>query len=669
MGIHKFYSHFIKTKYAAATNVNILKNNSIYGLYIDLNGLLHRCKFITYGGDGHDLDSDLMDLFRENNLNIDKNTKQRALVVKNKTEKELLDTYESVFSTLLLNLVNAYSPIAELGLYVDGKVPMAKIQQQRRRREKSSLDRAKNLKYNPFDGALISPGTPFMYWVDEMIKRWINRHINHEFVPAKIIYSNHLVPGEGEHKIMDHLRDINETKEGAFNHTYIVVGLDADLVILSLMQKLEGIVLVRENSEDILQIDALKSMLINDLGTEWAPYDFCVMMSLLGNDFLPEKLGTSKVKELEVFFDIYKLLVKDNLTYSLTMTPNPRSNELKMNWEEMTLFMEHVQAYEEYVKYLEMAKRVNVERALVRKSIVKVNEEYAFSFEKYRVLWYNHIFKNRGLKNLSQYMFYQEDKNSVDEIKEDIQDMSYKYLEGIEWNLLYYMKGHYGVSQKWFYPYHHPPLYTDMYNYLSKKNANLDFKVKYNKEEDTFTVLHQLVSIIPKTSVPLAFPVQMHKVPDQLDYVDMFPSSILFDDEGIYIDTFRGKKDEYQIVPLMPMIEPLRVEQLIGSVLKDFTARELIIFCEQKEKVYNTINARAGRMLVTKVSNKEQKKEREDKEEKKSKNKSVSKSKAKSKSIKDDEKSEISENIKKSNKKGHVFEMFDFNSAPMLVMK
>lgn len=603
MGIHDFYKPFIVKKYAIATNTNILKKLPVYGLYIDLNGLLHNCKFITYGGDGRDLDESTMDLFHENKIFIDRNSKQRALVVKNKSEKELLDTFEAVFSTLLLNIINAHNPTTELGMYVDGKVPVPKIQQQRRRREKAAMERSANLKYNPFDGNLISPSTPFMYWVDEMIKRWISRHIDHEFVPPRIIYSSHLTPGEGEHKIADHFRALYKGRQGALNHNYILIGLDSDLIILSLMQKLQGIILVRENSDDIIDIDILKDEIRKELGTEWAEIDFGVMMSLLGNDFLPERLGVSKVVDLEAFYNIYKTLVKADPLFSLT-----RRDPITINLPNMQLFMQQLEAYEKYIKYRQIAKVTNVDRALVRKALIKTVEGIGFSFDKYRELWYEHVFHYIGVDNnrqLTKYGFYGPYIN-MDELEPDIEDMSYEYIKGIEWVLAYYAYGHYGVAQDWFYPYHYPPLYTDMYKAI--KDKTLAFDIKYDANKDKFTTLHQLLAIIPKSSIPIALPLQLHNVPNKIEYVDMFPSSVVTDDEGIFIDTKRGNLKSYQVVVLAPMVDPIRIEEVVEAYIKDFTYRELAIYCEESEKTYES----AGRLMKVLKTKEEKRREYSD---------------------------------------------------------
>jgi len=673
MGIHDFYNSFVRKKYVKATaDQSISGKNAtraVFGLYLDINGLLYRCKFITYGGDGKDLEPELIELFKDNGLQIDSSMKQRALKAAHQSEKELLETYEKVFSTILISIINAYSPLYELGLYVDGLVPAAKNQQQRRRREKSAMDRAKNLKFNIFDGSQISPGTPFMFWLDEMIKRWIDRNINKNFVPATIIYSNHLVPGEGEHKIMDHFRNIyteqeKEGKEGKGTHnerTYIVYGLDSDLVLLTAMQNLEGIILVRESNNDVLDINTFKEELIIDLKTEWAPRDFCVMMNFLGNDFLPDKLGVIKVNELDIFFEIYKSLVKKDPEFKLS------TEKGHLVWENLEKFLAQLNGYEKLKKYRDMSKKDHNTQSLIFQSIIDVNKEKKFSFDIYRKKWYEHVFKSKGDPSLAEkYMFHGdiiEDKKGKLTVEEDISSMCYDYLEGVEWILRYYLKGHHHVSQTWYYPHYYPPLFSDMYEYV-KNNDEVKFNVRY-KDIGGYTVLHQLFAILPKSSTELALPKQLlpliRGTANNIKYIDMFPDVVETDDQGIFINTKAGSFKKHQVIVLAPFIERRRVQEAIASVIKDFTYSELMIYVEQKEKLYRT---KAQAKIEKKIKKLEEKiKVKEKREEKKEDKKKWDKD-----NDVQSNKIPYKKQTKKEYKGGkHIFEVFRFNEAEALM--
>ena len=63
------------------------------------------------------------------------------------------------------------------------------------------------------------------------------------FNNIEVVFSSHSVPGEGEHKILSYIKkNCNDT-----NDTNIVVyGLDADLIMLSLVSNINNVYLMRE---------------------------------------------------------------------------------------------------------------------------------------------------------------------------------------------------------------------------------------------------------------------------------------------------------------------------------------------------------------------------------------------------------------------------------------
>ncbi len=108
-------------------------------------------------------------------------------------------------------------------------------------------------------------------------------------------------PGEGEHKVMAKLR-----ARPADTNPVLIYGLDADLILLTLLNAKSPAYLVREDSsfgnvilnqfgeEDLsyLSIDVLKQTLPTDVCIP----EYVAAMSLLGNDFLPHSL-TIKIKD------------------------------------------------------------------------------------------------------------------------------------------------------------------------------------------------------------------------------------------------------------------------------------------------------------------------------------------------------------------------------------
>ncbi len=66
----------------------------------------------------------------------------------------------------------------------------------------------------------------------------------------KVIFSGGNVPGEGEHKILDHIRAWKTSEDFDINDVHCIYGNDSDLVMLSLLMHLPNFFLLREQLGD-----------------------------------------------------------------------------------------------------------------------------------------------------------------------------------------------------------------------------------------------------------------------------------------------------------------------------------------------------------------------------------------------------------------------------------
>ena len=165
----------------------------------------------------------------------------------------------------LNNIVNLVKPGKLLYIAIDGVAPAAKMKQQRARRYKSILDKELKAKLErqyhsadqmessddnepvvageayQHDFNMISPGTQFMFDLNQYLLVKLREQRANGNWPFRVIFSDANVVGEGEHKILDHIRQETTDKDNI-----IIYGLDSDLIFLSLCNYRPGIALFRE---------------------------------------------------------------------------------------------------------------------------------------------------------------------------------------------------------------------------------------------------------------------------------------------------------------------------------------------------------------------------------------------------------------------------------------
>ncbi|ETN99579.1 ribonuclease related family member [Reticulomyxa filosa] len=159
----------------------------------------------------------------------------------------------------ILYLVSLIKPKRLLYLAVDGVAPTAKQNQQRKRRflaARKRLEEAEQRKeqgrrgLERFDSNNITPGTEFMEELNKELRIFITKQISENglWKSLTVIYSDHLSPGEGEHKIMSYIRHMKMQPETEFDHNtrHCIYGLDADLIILGLVSHELHFTLLRE---------------------------------------------------------------------------------------------------------------------------------------------------------------------------------------------------------------------------------------------------------------------------------------------------------------------------------------------------------------------------------------------------------------------------------------
>lgn len=501
----------------------------------------------------------------------------------------------------IVQLVNIIHPIDVLLIEFDGPIPMGKIDQQKLRRYRTAVDRPADM---PFDSNCITPGTQFMFNLCEFLRDAFDDTEFYLSLAVKdVIFSSHLVPGEGEHKIFDYFRSGKiagaGTEKNGFN---VIYGMDADLILISLLSDMKRIMIARDSiqvhvndlkgnivlCQDItardnpndIHIDELRNAIIYDLnaeerdeaGRKLAISDFSVMISLLGNDFIPHPPATKNMSTFIFYLiQIYRQL-------GSTITYYQENGDLAINWATMYTLISGVQKFEgELLKSnaeQEIVKREKKIMAFPSRMLDVALSNGEYNEVLFRSAWYTNEF---SYPPAPRHMGVDTTSNAS-----RISSMCYQFMRGIAWVLRYYTKGQNSVTWMWSYPFYHSPLFYDLVFFLngissaSAEEITKMMDVSPAPGEERFTPIHQLLAVIPPRSVNLLPPelVQFYMPGSPLK--DLVPESIIIELDGI-----DSPKYAYNGLPIVPKPDYVRIMDAVFNM--GFNAKRWTIWNPEED--------------------------------------------------------------------------------------
>lgn len=482
MGIPSYFSHIVK-QHRDIVKKYVRNQFKIHNLYMDSNSIIY-------------------DAVRE----IDEN-------------QHTNDTsFESALIRLvcqkLVELIRLLAPQNRVYIAFDGVAPVAKLEQQRNRRYKTSfqtrflssvdiipsVDQPKR----SWNTAAITPGTQFMKKLgEEVVKRFSNPR---EFGLGKLVVSTSGQVGEGEHKIFDYVRK-NPTYHGTT--TTVIYGLDADLIMLTLnhIHIAPDMFLYREtphfirsidrtlspNESYLLDIPLFGKVLAKDLNDNHEPdtiqkrnrvFDYIFLCFFLGNDFLPHFPSLNiRTTGIERLLSAYRNVVgttNENLVNGTSVVwKNVRKLIQELAKHEETMFKEEYVTRDKQSKAVSR-RRMDPEEAFLSIPLLDRKEElYINPYENgWNERYYSTLFDLR-----------------IDDLRR--KQISINYLEGLEWTFKYYTQG--CVDWRWTYDYDYPPLLVDLFKYI----PSFDATMVDNSNAEPVSELVQLSYVLPGVSLGL----------------------------------------------------------------------------------------------------------------------------------------------------------------------
>lgn len=538
MGVPQFY-RWLTLKYSRIATKRNVRNTETYfqrertaSLALDVNSVIHLAAARVYRYGQYEVS--------------DKRVYQR---LRDTPQAELEQQHFAEVTNELLTLLELTKPESTLIIAVDGPAPYTKLYQQRQRRYKAkskllgttdSYQRYDALAYesnSPWDSNAITPGTPFMARLDHYLQAWIEA--NRAVLPPRVIYSSHQAPGEGEHKIMQHYRTLQWSQQHQ-RLQHVVVGLDADLIMLSLLSPLKRITLLRDDINQtgdiyhMLDVELTRQHITAELGSV---ADFVLLTFFAGNDFLPANPAISIGNNgLDRLLSLYKehdhyLIFKDTH---------------RINWPAFTGFIARLAAVEAELLLAEYSAGAQFPSVALQASV----KQGSLDYERFRELHYERALapKTGGAElpdRLSQ-------KQTLVE----------EWLAGLAWTYKYYNEGMDGVNVEWSLHFNHAPLAGEMLKLLQTDDGSYDFAWSaIDRRGRTLLPFEQLLSVLPPASAKLLPATLAELLLNSKSVIaDLYPSKFVAD--------LSGKHKDFEAVALLPYIDGERVRAaMVGRAL------------------------------------------------------------------------------------------------------
>lgn len=446
------------------------------------------------------------------------------------------EEWETAFLEIVVSstlwMIRQVAPTVGVFFAMDGVVPMAKMRQQRLRRFTSvwlrthdaSQKAEKAEKTDRWDTNAITPGTVFMTRLRQRLERMIREHGT-----ATWHLSSSDEPGEGEHKILSAWRT------GAYQGSVAVYGLDADLIVLSLLgmetagrsqiwlfreeppqahsasPQEGGVGALRAPTMEWFSVHALRSWLIREV----APashrnflLSYMMAMSFLGNDFLPRSIGlTLRQEGHSVLIDALHLLLSQGTSLVCPDTLEIREDGLLRL---LRMFASQEEIHIAHALFQKQRQARYVDRVpLGDKDWPLTQNEEAFLLRGKDTLI-------PGWQELYRTTFFP---------GQEISRICSEYLYGIQWNWAYYTGRYEEVCFNWYYPFTLPPLWT----WLCAETCP-SFPRTVQVRVTDIRPVEQLAAVLPLESWGLIPPCAERSLPLLAPY--WFPTSFSFHSVG-----------------------------------------------------------------------------------------------------------------------------------------
>ena len=407
--------------------------------------------------------------------------------------------------------IDEIKPNNQVFIAFDGVAPVAKLEQQRTRRYKSMIEKKifNNLfgEKNEWNKTAITPGTNFMEKLNKGVSNYYKGK-EKSYNIKKFIFSGSDEPGEGEHKLFQHIRDNSKRHQ---KEVTVIYGLDADLIMLCLnhLRISKQIYLYREtpefvksinssinpNESYLLDIPLLSQEIIMQMNNGKKPsskvetnklYDYIFLCFFMGNDFLPHFPSMNiRTNGIDIMMEAYKHINKSGKT-NLT-------DGTKICWKNVYKLVKFLGENE----YNNLINEYKIRDKWEKRSFPSKTEEdkknryLCIPIKNRSIEKYIDPYTSMWQKRYYEMLFNNGDSNYFKK------QVCLNYMEGLEWVMNYYTIG--CIDWRWSYNYNYPPLLNDLFRFIPRFDSKM---IKDNTNKPVSRKV-QLSYVLPPESLTL----------------------------------------------------------------------------------------------------------------------------------------------------------------------
>lgn len=450
--------------------------------------------------------------------------------------------------------------------------------QQRQRRFRSAQESGHN---PPFETSSITPGTKFMDFLTKYVDWFIRKKITEDpkWRKIEVFFSNEKAPGEGEHKLINFIRN-----HGTPEESYCINGLDADLFMLALGTHMPNFYILREDLYDnkneyhCIDVGSMRGDLADllywesdkhEFNEQSAIDDFIAMCFMVGNDFLPHIPSIEIIEEgIDLMMNVYRQVGESygHLTSS-------KSGKVLLLPHVLQVFLGTLGHHEKENFEHKMSKKTSFFPNTLLESCSTQNENGDWDVD---IEQYNEVYHQTNFPEGT-----------------DLKEMCHAYFEGMQWVLSYYTRG--VPNWKWLFPYHYAPSAS-----VLAKHVHTFHMPQYGHTVPTVP-FQQLLCVLPPKCADL--------IPEPLNRLLLDENSPLkeYCPDTLEID-LSGKRREWEGIVILPIVDFDTVLKAYFSKIQLVDKRDLqrnmlgkSFIYKYEPRYYNTFQSYYGDIPKCKV--------------------------------------------------------------------